>query len=185
MKKVNLCLLFSGILAVFIISGCRSPILQLYSGPKLPDSQVALIVIYGWNDSVIIDEKDLTPDITGKIILPRLAILPGKHEITWTTDPSGMYEYVMYEPLNKLVHVGLVGTGMLDAKAGKKYCFSYSRIRGDITPQSITARMNEVIIPPFGGDRTYFKTKDFTPNKNGTKLFFKSKGKTIFIPKNN
>ena len=133
METKKIYLLFSGILSVFVLSGCQKPIL-LYDGPKLPKRKIAILHgDYCYNDYpytipgpyvyampcnkfdyLIIDGKDLTNYIDESF---DLHMLPGKHEIKWAwknTNANFTYE----------------GHGTLNARAGNKYSFVFVFIKG-------------------------------------------------------
>ena len=121
MKTVNIGLLFLVFLFSFFLSGCQVPI-QLYPGPELPSSEVAILKFKYTNrvKELIIDGKDWEQMVSSD--LPRdpihrsfeFALLPGKHEISWEYHPQ-----VMYNKDGKPYIIQ--GAGILNAKAGKKY----------------------------------------------------------------
>ena len=92
MKTINICLLFSGVLAVFFLSGCRGPI-QLYPGPELPESEVAILIII---EKVIDMEIDGTAVSNLGFKRSRIAILPGTHEIKWTIERASIGPRISY-----------------------------------------------------------------------------------------
>jgi hypothetical protein len=129
MKTINMYLLFSGVLAVSIVSGCATRCeyaVPLYSGERLPRSKVAkLHFTYGTNE-LTIDGTDAFQIVEGQRLHRSRAlavgeftpysapgewiieILPGKHEIKWVAK---------YKSLN----FPYIGKGTLDAKAGANY----------------------------------------------------------------
>ena len=117
MKTINIFLSSLVVLVAFVLSGCSEPI-QLYSGPKLSNSKVAILeVSRGYNNfnQLIIDGKDIWKDVLNCVSIPRwptchVAMLPGEHEISWTGTTN--YTNFVYE-----------GHGTLNAKAGGRYGF--------------------------------------------------------------
>jgi len=78
----------------------------LYSGPKLPESEVAILGIGSQNvEYFIIDGNDITKN---PFWPAQIHMLPGKHEIKWAikeTEGNFLYQ----------------GHGILNAKAGVRY----------------------------------------------------------------
>lgn len=194
---------FSVFLVSFVLSGCRafpSP-LQLYPGPELPKSEVAILMIY-FNElksPIMIDGRDITEDVYNAWRAhveqnPRsqteytktkhtsacpyyvpVAILPGKHEISWNYKSFSF----AYRSLERLT---VKGAGTLDAKAGKRYQMVLNYELGDLISRDGTATEGYVSTykvksyntrideykPSFGtgfaAGQGCYETEDFTPH---------------------
>jgi hypothetical protein len=142
MKTINICILFSVSLVSLYTPGCATPppLVPLYSGPELPKSEVAQLRIFvKISKDLIIDGKELSEDLmkiwdeySEQNILTveyiHVALLPGKHEISWTKGIPGMWTK---NPNGTSTPVDCKGAGTLNAKAGQKYIISYNVETGE------------------------------------------------------
>lgn len=113
--------------------GCVQHI-RLYSGPKLPDSKVARLTgshfqLYHMT-TLYVDGRQLVPDPKGGWV-GSAKVLPGPHRVEWSyKDPTATFTS----------H----GGGVLDAKAGKTYCFCFAYLPKNRTAAGLNTYRVEV-----------------------------------------
>lgn len=177
MKTYNICLLFSVSLFSFVLSGCFSiPYIQLYSGPRLPNKDVAILRVYGSVTDLIIDGKDISevdPNFASEDFRHVIALLPGKHEISWNYSRYDVTQdvEVKFEIRGKQTTLPLTlpavykGAGTLDAKAGKKYHFDLDYERGALKRSDGITNTYSVTDAETSIKEGYSKyTEDWTPH---------------------
>ena len=110
MKTTKIAFLFLGVFVILTIFGCQFPVIQSYPGRKLPNSKVAFIR-YEWlnvmeltlDGEVVKEPKPRDPGFStwlppvGSYGIYDLAVLPGKHEITWKCTARNLNFYYQGE----------------------------------------------------------------------------------------
>ncbi len=161
MNSVNIRLLLSYLAVGLFLSGCTE-IRKYYVGPELPESEVAILKIRKETHikKLMIDEIYRMENIPNKNVL--CAILPGKHEVSWTgRHPGTNFDYK--------------GVGTLNAKAGKQYTITiqlnYDRpVKQSGGWSTYDVESYETLIKEYrplrfpSGINGYYKTEDFTPH---------------------
>jgi len=150
MKTINICFLSFGLLFTFVLSGCHVPDIQLYSGPRLPNKEVAILRANNFIYDLVIDSNDIGVKVRS---LGRrkagglssdynvyIAMLPGKHQISWTYSRHDVKQDIGYDveirgkqtTIPRSKKVVYKGSDMLDTKAGKEYEFYFDYKRREL-----------------------------------------------------